>query len=87
MHLSKRWAIAAIALASVVLFGRMYVGAHLPLDLVGGAALGAIAGGVANLLIPPGTSNGTRGSERAPPRTVMLSHFRWRREGIRIGSW
>ena len=53
VHLSKRWAIAAIALASVVVFGRMYVGAHLPLDLVGGAALGAIAGGVANLLIPP----------------------------------
>jgi glycosyltransferase 2 family protein len=53
VHLSKRWAIAAIVLASVVMFGRMYVGAHLPLDLVGGAALGAIAGGVANLLIPP----------------------------------
>jgi membrane-associated phospholipid phosphatase len=53
VHLSKRWAIAAIVLASAVIFGRMYVGAHLPLDLVGGAALGAIAGGVANLLIPP----------------------------------
>ena len=53
VHLSKRWAIAALVLASVVMFGRMYVGAHLPLDLVGGAALGAIAGGVANLLIPP----------------------------------
>lgn len=53
VHLSKRWAIAAVILACVVMFGRMYVGAHLPLDLVGGAALGAIAGGVANLLIPP----------------------------------
>ena len=53
VHLSKRWAIVAVILACVVMFGRMYVGAHLPLDLVGGAALGAIAGGVPNLLIPP----------------------------------
>jgi undecaprenyl-diphosphatase len=53
VHLSKRWAIVAVILACVVMFGRMYVGAHLPLDLVGGAALGAIAGGVANLRIPP----------------------------------
>jgi undecaprenyl-diphosphatase len=52
-HLSRRWAIAAAILAFAVMFGRMYVGAHLPLDLVGGAALGAMAGGVANLVIPP----------------------------------
>ena len=52
-HLSRRWAVAAVLLAVAVMFGRMYVGAHLPLDLIGGAALGAIAGGVANLLIPP----------------------------------
>lgn len=52
-HLSRRWAIAAVILALAVIFGRMYVGAHLPLDLLGGAALGAVAGGVANLVIPP----------------------------------
>jgi glycosyltransferase 2 family protein len=63
VHLSKRWAIAAVILASVVLFGRMYVGAHLPLDLVGGAALGAIAGGAANLLIPPSTRQPEGASE------------------------
>ena len=43
-HLSVRWLIAALALGAVVLFGRMYVGAHLPLDIIGGAALGAIGG-------------------------------------------
>ena len=59
-HLSRRWAIAAVLLALAVVFGRIYVGAHLPLDLVGGAALGAVAGGVANLLIPP--------SPPSPPR-------------------
>ncbi|HYZ46455.1 MAG TPA: hypothetical protein VE712_02200 [Actinomycetota bacterium] len=34
----------------IVCIGRMYVGAHTPLDLIGGAALGASAGLVANLL-------------------------------------
>jgi undecaprenyl-diphosphatase len=52
-HLSRRWVIAALVLGAVVLFGRLYVGAHLPLDVVGGAALGAVAGGVVNLALPP----------------------------------
>ena len=38
-HLSRRWLIAALVLVAVVLFGRIYVGAHLPLDVIGGAAL------------------------------------------------
>jgi membrane-associated phospholipid phosphatase len=52
-HLSVRWLISAVALGAVVLFGRMYVGAHLPLDIIGGAALGAIAGSVVNLIVHP----------------------------------
>ncbi len=44
-----RW--AAVVLASCVWIGRVYVGAHLPLDIVGGAALGVAAGGVVRLLI------------------------------------
>jgi membrane-associated phospholipid phosphatase len=54
-HLSVRWLIAALALGTVVLFGRMYVGAHLPLDIIGGAALGAIAGSIVNLIVRPRT--------------------------------
>jgi undecaprenyl-diphosphatase len=50
-HLSMRWVIAALALGAIVIFGRMYVGAHLPLDVVGGAALGAVAGCVINLIV------------------------------------
>jgi glycosyltransferase 2 family protein len=52
-HLSTRWVIVALALGAVVLFGRIYVGAHLPLDVIGGAALGAIAGSVVNLIVRP----------------------------------
>lgn len=50
-YLPRRWAIVASIVAAVVMLGRIYVGAHLPLDLVGGAALGAIAGGIANLAV------------------------------------
>jgi glycosyltransferase 2 family protein len=52
-HLSTRWLIAALALVAIVLFGRIYVGAHLPLDVIGGAALGAIVGSVVNLTFRP----------------------------------
>jgi undecaprenyl-diphosphatase len=52
-HLSVRWLIVALALGVVVLFGRIYVGAHLPLDVIGGAALGAIAGSIVNLIVRP----------------------------------
>jgi membrane-associated phospholipid phosphatase len=37
------------ALTGLVPFGRMYVGAHLPLDLVGGSALGLALGSAVNL--------------------------------------
>ena len=50
-HLPGRWKVVPAALAAVVCFGRMYVGAHVPLDLVGGVALGAAAGYAANILI------------------------------------
>ena len=51
VHLSLRWTIVALVLGTMVVFGRIYVGAHLPLDVVGGAALGAIAGSLVNLVV------------------------------------
>jgi len=45
------WQIAAIALAIVVPIVRMYVAAHLPLDLIGGAALGVTVASAVNLLV------------------------------------
>jgi membrane-associated phospholipid phosphatase len=50
-YLHGRWKLLPAALVIVVAIGRTYVGAHLPLDLVGGAALGASAGAFANLII------------------------------------
>ena len=50
-HLRGRWRILPAALLVIVCIGRMYVAAHTPIDLIGGAALGASAGYAARLLI------------------------------------
>jgi glycosyltransferase 2 family protein len=42
---------AAIAMTGYVCWARMYVGTHLPLDIAGGAALGAALGSMANLIL------------------------------------
>ena len=50
-YLPARWRWLPLVLIAIVIVGRLYVGAHLPLDLVGGAALGVAAGSAANLVI------------------------------------
>jgi membrane-associated phospholipid phosphatase len=54
-YVRREWEIAALGIAIVVPFVRMYVGAHLPLDLIGGAALGVATASAANFLlrVPP----------------------------------
>jgi undecaprenyl-diphosphatase len=50
--LGRRWRIAvAYALAALVAVARVYVGAHLPLDVVGGAAVGIGCGFAAQLIV------------------------------------
>ncbi|WP_138759824.1 phosphatase PAP2 family protein [Modestobacter altitudinis] len=52
--LGRRARIGCSALVAAVCLARVYVGAHLPLDVVGGAALGlAVAGGVRLVLGHP----------------------------------
>ncbi len=54
-YLGRRGRIAAVALALFVCLARVYVGAHLPLDIGGGAALGLAVAGAVRLLLgrPP----------------------------------
>jgi undecaprenyl-diphosphatase len=48
---SRRWGALALALAVILAFGRVLVGAHYPSDVIGGAALGALSALV--LFAPP----------------------------------
>jgi undecaprenyl-diphosphatase len=50
-YLGRRGRMVVWTLAALVCFARVYVGAHLPLDVVGGAALGVAIGGVILLIV------------------------------------
>jgi undecaprenyl-diphosphatase len=50
-YLPRRWAAAIWALAAGAGLSRVYIGAHLPLDSIGGAGLGVAAGAVALLVV------------------------------------
>lgn len=51
-YLSSGWRLSLAVLSGIVPFARMYVGVHLPLDVVGGSALGLAIGSAVNLSIP-----------------------------------
>jgi membrane-associated phospholipid phosphatase len=59
-YLPGRWRWIPVALAVIVPAGRMYVGAHFPLDVVGGASLGMATGAIATLIggVPERRSRG-----------------------------
>jgi undecaprenyl-diphosphatase len=50
-YLRGPWRAVPWAIAGVVAFARVYLGAHAPLDVLGGIALGVTLGGVANLVV------------------------------------
>ena len=50
-YLPGRWRVLPWILVGLVMIGRMYSGAHLPLDVICGAALGLVVGGALNLLL------------------------------------
>ena len=45
------WRAAPWVVVGLIAFARIYLGAHNPLDVVGGLALGFVAGGAANLIV------------------------------------
>ena len=49
--LPGRWKVLPWVLAAVVGFARVYSGAHLPLDVVGGAGVGIMCGTVVNAVV------------------------------------
>jgi glycosyltransferase 2 family protein len=49
-HVDGGWRLACTALAGFVPLARLYVGAHLPLDVIGGSALGIALGSLVDLL-------------------------------------
>jgi undecaprenyl-diphosphatase len=52
-YLPKRFRIAVWVVAILVGIARIYVGAHLPLDVVGGAAMGWAIGSLVHFLFGP----------------------------------
>jgi glycosyltransferase 2 family protein len=61
-----RWRLASVALAGFVPVARLYVGAHLPLDVVGGSALGVcVASGIRLALEARRRNEGPEGGYQA----------------------
>ena len=50
---NRRWGIVAVALAVVMAFTRVYVGAHYPSDVLAGLALGAIVAVTGSIVLVP----------------------------------
>jgi membrane-associated phospholipid phosphatase len=50
-YLRGRWRILPWMVVALVAFTRVYLGAHAPLDILGGAALGLMIGGLTNLAV------------------------------------
>jgi len=68
LALPRRWGILALVLATCNGVARVYLGAHNPLDVVGGAAIGLAIAAVLDLILD--VARGRRGSARGQAVTA-----------------
>ena len=65
--LPRRWAVVAFVLATLNAVARVYLGAHNPLDVVGGAAVGLAIAAALDLVLDVARDRGPRRRGRAAP--------------------
>ena len=65
--LPRRWAVVAFVLATLNAVARVYLGAHNPLDVVGGAAVGLAIAAALDLVLDVSRDRGPRRRGRAAP--------------------
>jgi membrane-associated phospholipid phosphatase len=75
-YLSGRWRWALLAIPLVVGFARVYVGAHLPLDVVAGWAIGAFAASGVHLILGVPNRSPGRATVAAPSSDRSLDPSR-----------
>lgn len=73
MFTSRRWGSVAAALAVVMAFARVYVGAHYPGDVLAGLALGAAVAAVGRLVVVPQLIRLARWLSRTAVRPIVTS--------------
>ena len=66
--LPRRWAVVVFVLASLNAVARVYLGAHNPLDVVGGAAVGLAIAAALDLVLDVARDRTSSRSERTAPR-------------------
>ena len=65
--LPRRWAVVAFVLATLNAVARVYLGAHNPLDVVGGAAVGLAIAAALDLVLDVASDHGGSRRGRTPP--------------------